>query len=108
MMISSSVNNATAAAAYARTQSGALSPDEIDNASSSGGASFQDAVQGALESAIGDGKEAETKAASGLNGHGNLTDVVTSISQAQMVMETASVVRDRVIQSYQEVMRMTI
>ncbi|AQS85323.1 MAG: flagellar hook-basal body complex protein FliE [Acetobacter aceti] len=113
MIISSTASNSTAAAAYAKTQSSletGLSSDDADGVVSgvSGGQSFGDVLGTAIEGAISSNKEAEVKAASGLKGHGNLTDIVTSVSQAQMVLQTASVVRDRVIQSYQDIMRMTI
>ncbi|MBV1837471.1 flagellar hook-basal body complex protein FliE [Acetobacter estunensis] len=105
MMISSS----KAAAAYSRTQS-ALSTSGAD-ASVSGSTEttgFGDALQSAIDGVVNTGEQAEAKAAAGLHGQGNLTDIVTSVSQAQIVMQTASTVRDRVIQSYQDIMRMTI
>ncbi|NHO31822.1 flagellar hook-basal body complex protein FliE [Acetobacter fallax] len=111
-MMISSVANKTAAAAYARTQSGASLADQAssidDSAGTDSGTSFGDALQSAIQGAVQNGKDTEAKAAAGLNGQGNLTDIVTSISQAQIVLQTASTVRDRVIQSYQDVMRMTI
>ncbi len=111
-MIISSASNKAAAAAYARTQSGVFSDDAAsavdDTAGSSSGTSFGEALNSAIEGAIQNGSETEAKAAAGLNGQGNLTDIVTSISQAQIVLQTASTVRDKVIQSYQDVMRMTI
>lgn len=113
MIISSTANNSTAAAAYAKTQSSletGLPADDADGlvSGASGGQNFGDVLETAIEGAVSSNKEAELKAASGLTGHGNLTDIVTSVSQAQMVLQTASVVRDKVIQSYQDIMRMTI
>ncbi|NHN89214.1 flagellar hook-basal body complex protein FliE [Acetobacter conturbans] len=113
MIISSASSNSTAAAAYAKTQSAletGLSVDDSDDLSlsSTDKASFGETLEAAVEGAVTSSKEAEVKAASGLKGNGNLTDIVTSISQAQMVLQTASAVRDKVIQSYQDIMRMTI
>ncbi|MCH4091235.1 flagellar hook-basal body complex protein FliE [Acetobacter sp.] len=113
MIITSATSNSAAAAAYAKTQSSlemGLPADDADGVVSgaSGAQKFGDVLATAIEGAVSSNKEAEMKAASGLTGHGNLTDIVTSVSQAQMVLQTASVVRDKVIQSYQDIMRMTI
>lgn len=113
MIISSDYKNSAAAAAYARTQSAletGASVEENDDfsATSVNKPSFGETLETAIEGAVSTNKEAEVKAAAGLQGRGNLTDIVTSISQAQMVLQTASTVRDRVIQSYQDIMRMTI
>ena len=37
-----------------------------------------------------------------------LTDVVTALSQAELTLQTATAVRDRVIQAYQDIIRMPI
>ncbi|GBR06455.1 flagellar hook-basal body complex protein FliE [Acetobacter oeni] len=79
-----------------------------DNTTDETSTSFGETLQSAIESTVQTGKDTEAKAASGLSGHGNLTDIVTSISQAQIVLQTASTVRDKVITSYQDIMRMSI
>lgn len=113
MIISTSARNASAAAAYAKTQS-ALETGDVFDASSSlsaaneGNDDFAKILSEKIEGVISSSKDAESKAASGLNGKGSLTDIVTSVSQAQMVLQAASVIRDKVIQSYQDIMRMSI
>ncbi|MDG6095654.1 flagellar hook-basal body complex protein FliE [Acetobacter sp. AN02] len=111
MKISSFTDTAQAAAAYSRTQKTTLGGNEfsLDDASSAGKTSdfssiFQDAVQGFLDRQ----HTAEAKATEGLSGHGNLTDIVTSVSDAQVALQTATGIRDRIIQSYQEIMRMSV
>lgn len=60
-------------------------------------------------SAVADAARASERASiSGLNGNMNLVDVVTAVSNAEMMIDTVVAVRDKVIQSYQEIMRMPI
>ena len=50
--------------------------------------------------------EAETlKAAAG---KADVTDVVTAVAEAEVTLQTVVAVRDRVIQAYQEILRMPI
>ena len=51
------------------------------------------------------GEETTNKA---LTGGGNLTDVVVALSRAQMTLQTATAIRDRVVQAYQDIMKMPI
>jgi flagellar hook-basal body complex protein FliE len=44
----------------------------------------------------------------GIAGNANLTEVVTAVSRAQLALQTTTAVRDRVVQAYQEIMRMPI
>jgi flagellar hook-basal body complex protein FliE len=43
-----------------------------------------------------------------LNGTGNLTDVVSAVARAQLALQTATAVRDRVVSAYQDIMKMAI
>lgn len=65
-----------------------------------------------LNSAIADTasslKAGEAAAAQVAAGEANLVDVVTAISAAEVSLETALAVRNRVIEAYQEIMRMPI
>ena len=40
-------------------------------------------------------------------GGGNLTEVVTALSRAQLTLQTTTAVRDRVLQAYQDIIKMT-
>jgi len=42
------------------------------------------------------------------NGKANVIDVVTAVAEAETAISALVAVRDNVIQSYQEIMRMTI
>jgi flagellar hook-basal body complex protein FliE len=93
------VSPAAAAGAYARVDR-AGAPDAE--------ASFGSALRNALEGAVRDGQAAEDKALQAITGTGSLTEVVTALAQAELTLQTATAVRDRVIQAYQDIIRMPI
>ena len=97
------VRPSAAAAAYARVDSGALGAGD---AASGGdfGATLQNALQGAVDA----GHDADAKSMAALNGTGNLTDVVTAVARAQLALQSATAIRDRVVQAYQDIMKMPI
>ena len=49
-----------------------------------------------------------TQATEALTGGGNLTDVVTALSRAELTLQTATAIRDRVVQAYQDIIKMPI
>ena len=74
------------------------------NAAGSFGAVLQRAVEGAVQV----GHEADATATRALAGQGSVTDVVMAVSRAELALQTAVAVRDRVVSAYQDVMRMPI
>ena len=93
-----------AAAAYRASQARAAGAAEAGAAEGGFGATLQRAVEGAVE--IGRGADAASTNA--LLGQGSVSDVVMAISRAELVLQTAVAVRDRVVSAYQDVMRMPI
>ena len=78
-------------------------------ASGTGGAGgFGAALQRAMEGAVGAGHEADTSSVRALSGQGGVTDAVLALSRAELALQTAVAVRDRVVSAYQDVMRMPI
>ena len=77
-------------------------------AGASGGAAFGAVLQRALEGAVQTGHKAESAAVQAIAGGGNLTQVVTALSHAELALQTATAVRDRFVQAYQDIMRMPI
>lgn len=69
---------------------------------------FGEALQQALGSVAKAGQEADALASAALTGGGNLTEVVTAIAKAELALQTTMAVRDRVVQAYQDIMRMPI
>jgi flagellar hook-basal body complex protein FliE len=96
------VTPSAAASAYARVDSGA------DATSSGGETSFGAALSNALNGVVQTGQTADAQAAQGLNGQGDLTQIVTSVTQAQLALQTTVALRDRMVQAYQSIMNMPI
>ncbi len=74
----------------------------------SGGSSFGELVQNAINDAVTASKTAETQIGNQVQGKAALIDVATAVSSAQASLETVMAVRDQVISAYQEIMRMAI
>ena len=92
-----------AASAYqARTQAGAPAP-------SGGTTAFADllsrAVGGVTEAG---GKADQARAAVAAGQKPDYLDVVTAVAESEAALETLVAVRDRVVQAYEEIMRMPI
>jgi flagellar hook-basal body complex protein FliE len=92
-----------AANAYGRVDSGAQGALGIADPGSFGGV-----LQRAMEGVVDAGHAADAQSMTALAGGGNLTDVVTAVSKAELALQTASVIRDRVVQAYQDIMKMPI
>lgn len=100
-----------AAAAYARTAretAPAATATQGTQQAGSFGNTVQQALQQALQQAVDTGHDAEDKTMQALKGGGNLTDVVLALSHASMTLQTATAIRDRVVQAYQDIMKMPI
>ena len=79
-----------------------------DGKTAAGGASFGDMMKTAITNSIGTMKASETMSAKAVTGEANLPDVVASVNAAQLTLDTVVAVRDRMINAYQDMMRMPI
>jgi flagellar hook-basal body complex protein FliE len=86
--------------AYTRTARGSTAADDPS--------SFGSVMTQALDQAVQTGHAADDQAMKALSGGGNLTDVVTALSHAEMTLQTATAIRDRMVQAYQDVIKMPI
>jgi flagellar hook-basal body complex protein FliE len=93
------VTPSAAAEAYART---------ARQASGGQAADFGSTVQQAMEQAVQTGHTADDQAMKAISGGGNLTEVVAALSHAELTLQTATVIRDRVVQAYQDIIKMPI
>ena len=93
------VTPSTAADAYARVQSG-------DQGSETDG--FGATLRRAIEGVVDAGHDADAQSMKAISGSGNITEVVTAVSRAELALQSTLAIRDRVIQAYQEIMRMPI
>lgn len=91
-----------AASAYARVQGGAF------DGGSTEGPGFGDVLARAIGSVAAAGHQADAEAARAISGQGNVTEVATAVSRAELSLQTALSIRDKVVQAYQDIMRMPI
>jgi len=97
------VTPSAAAEAYARTARQAAS-----GGANGAAPDFGTAVQQALDQAIQTGHKADERAMQVISGTGNLTEVVTALSHAELTLQAATAIRDRVVQAYQDIIKMPI
>ena len=103
-MNSLTITPAGAANAYARIQDGSGALAGTDPGSGFG-AALARAVGGVVEA----GKDADAKSAAAIAGTGgSVTEVVTAVTKAELALQGATAIRDRVVQAYQDIMRMPI
>lgn len=76
--------------------------------SDSGETSFSDVLKQAAEAGVDTMKQGEKASADAMIGKSSPIDVVTSVSNAELTLQTAVTIRDKVLAAYQEIMRMSI
>ncbi len=81
---------------------------ERGGAASTSGQDFGATLQRAISGAIGDGQVADAQATAAIDGSGSITGVVTALAHAQLALQSATAIRDRVVQAYQDIMKMPI
>jgi flagellar hook-basal body complex protein FliE len=99
------VDAVKAVAAYAKTATsaaakGPVAGDPADN--------FASLVRDAAGSAIDTMKNSETMSAKAIAGKADLNEVVQAVTNAEVTLQTVLAVRDKVIQAYQDIIRMPI
>jgi flagellar hook-basal body complex protein FliE len=103
--------NAFAAGAYAATQGLGqnLGMGGLGKAVSGGERpDFSAMVQSAVGSVAESGRAAESQSLAAAMGNADIVDVVTAVAESEAALETLVAVRDRMIQAYEEIMRMPI
>ena len=81
--------------------------NEAENAADTG-TDFASVLKDATKMAIGTAKGAEQASLSAVAGKADIRDVVAAVANAEMTLETVVNVRDKVINAYNEIMRMPI
>jgi flagellar hook-basal body complex protein FliE len=95
-----------AAAAYANTLKRAA-PSAGDT-TGAGGSAFGDMVKQAAAGTVGALQSGEAATLKAVTGKPDMTQVVTAVSNAEVTLQAAVAVRDKVIQAYLDVIRMPI
>ena len=104
------VDFASAVNAYQKVAKAAQSAtvEKSSETTSTGGNSFVSMVTDSLKSAVQTGREAEELSLKQISGEADLKDVVTAVANAEQTLETVVAVRDKVLNAYQEILRMPI
>ena len=69
---------------------------------------FSAVLKEATSSVVDDLRASETQTIKAVAGTANLDDVVLAVSQAEMTLTTVVSIRDKVVQAYQEILRMPV
>jgi flagellar hook-basal body complex protein FliE len=102
-----------AANAYARlatitNPSNALARTVGDGNEAQSGPNFGQVLKDVVNSVVESGRKTDLQTQAAAAGKANLVDVVTAVSETEVAIQTLVSVRDKVIQSYEEIMRMPI
>jgi flagellar hook-basal body complex protein FliE len=76
--------------------------------SDSKGPSFAAVLKDALGSVVEAGHKSDAQTVAMASGKANVMDVVTAVADTEVAVSTLVSVRDKVIQSYEDIMKMTI
>jgi flagellar hook-basal body complex protein FliE len=104
MTTPSAAANAYASLARISDASGGLGKAVGETNGPSFGALLKDAIGSVLEA----GKASDAQQRAMVAGTANIVDVVTAVSETEVAVEALVSVRDRMIQAYEEIMRMPI
>jgi flagellar hook-basal body complex protein FliE len=97
----------SAASAYANIAKLAAGVAKPPNAMQ-GADNFGDLLKQALSAVNDTGKKSDAQAVSAVQGKGNMVDVVTAVAETEVAIDAVVAVRDRVIQAYEDIMKMPI
>ena len=105
------VKTADAAAAYASALSrldGTQTGAGVSDAAAGDGSGFAALVDQLASDTVQSTAKAEATSMQAVAGEAGLVDVVTAMSNAEMVVQTVVSVRDRMVQAYNDIIRMPI
>lgn len=100
------VNFSQAVAAYA--QAAAKVTGGADSAPRQSGPSFSEFLAQTVNGTIEAGRQSEHVSLQAAAGQADLNEIVTAVTNAEVALQTVVAIRDRVIQAYQDVIRMPI
>jgi flagellar hook-basal body complex protein FliE len=95
---------ANAYAALARI----VDPDGAGKGSEAGGQSFSAVLKEAIGGVLDVGRKSDAQTVAMASGKANVMDVVTAVAETDVAVSTLVSVRDKVIQSYEDIMKMAI
>jgi flagellar hook-basal body complex protein FliE len=104
----SPVSAASAYAKLARLADPSADLGKVGGGTESKGPGFAQMVKDAIGSVVEAGRKSDGQSQAMVAGKANLVDVVTAVTETEVAIESLVAVRDKVIQAYEEIMRMPI
>lgn len=80
--------------------------EETSSANFSGGSDFADLVKGAIQEARKISERSEQLSIAAINDKADMTQVITAVAEAEVTLQTVVNVRDKVLESYNSIIRM--
>jgi flagellar hook-basal body complex protein FliE len=77
-------------------------------ATGSGDTSFSAVLKEAIGGVLDTGRKSDTQTVAMASGKANVMDVVTAVAETDVAVSTLVSVRDKVIQAYEDIMKMSI
>ncbi|WP_240796794.1 flagellar hook-basal body complex protein FliE [Terasakiella sp. SH-1] len=99
---------ASAAAAYAKQSQEINKLPTFDNAKEVSQDDFSDLLKQAVQEAVDIGYKSERMSLKAAAGQADVNEVVTAVAEAEVTLQAVTTVRDKVIQAYQEIIKMPI
>ncbi len=105
----SSITDAiNAYSALAKGTTGGYGMEASDTPEAAPGSDFASVLKGAAQNSIASLKTAEAGTAAAIAGKADIRDVVAAVTNAELTLETVVNVRDKVINAYNDIIRMPI
>jgi flagellar hook-basal body complex protein FliE len=102
------IKTADAASAYMEALNRVSGPGKgAGTAAGEPGESFAEVLSGIAETAVAAVDKGEKASLKSLGGETELVDIVTAVSNAEVTLKTVVTLRDKVVQAYQEMIRMS-
>ena len=108
-MNNAAIGFANAAKAYANVADGqAFGGQKSGKVNNESDDQFASLVRSAIDEAIKIGEKSEQLSIQGVNDRADLNQVVTAVAEAEVTLQTVVAVRDKVIESYKQILQMPI
>lgn len=99
---------ASAAAAYAKSAADMNKLPVLNNAKEVEGQEFSELLKEAVREAADIGYRSERLTLAAAAGTADVNEVVSAVAEAEVTLQAVTTVRDKVIQAYQEIIKMPI
>lgn len=97
-----------AANAYKQASNIGTTAENLADTAAPAGPNFSDMVSEGLENARSTGYKTEAVSTKAIVNKAELTDLVSSVTNAELTLNTVVAVRDKIIGAYQDILRMPI